>query len=314
VSLVVDLDDLAGCPGLDAVRNELATLGRMTGPVLMRTEAPMARLLVSLLAPGFPVAEVSCALVRGESAGLREVLARNRVQLGRPGILLLLDVDQLSSSDRVFLATISRTGSLDVRGTPTNRRVVMHMESHGEPFQPSWFSEVVVPPWSARVDDTVSLIRRLLVRHVRSDLALDDEAIGALRAHAWTGGLSELLLRVERVAVARNADGAASVSFDALGLPRPASQRLRQKAAAQPAQSLKAIMDEYEAEVLRAVLTRHGNNKSRAARELDISRSYLIQKCQHHGIDDERVTLRAQPAARVARLARESKRRGKNER
>ncbi|MBK9034619.1 MAG: hypothetical protein IPL61_25700 [Myxococcales bacterium] len=44
-------------------------------------------------------------------------------------------------------------------------------------------------------------------------------------------------------------------------------------------------MTEYEAEVVRLVMTRLGGNKSQAARELGISRSYLIQKCQRYGIE-----------------------------
>ena len=122
---------------------------------------------------------------------------------------------------------------------------------------------------------------------MRSDLTIADETADAIRAHAWPGGIMELLMHVERVAVWSELDGSTAVTCDDLGLPPPPSRRLRAKAAENDGRSLKLIMDEYEEEVLRATLARHGGNKSSAARELAISRSYLIQKCHRYGIDDK---------------------------
>lgn len=285
--LIVETADVDACRGLDPVRKELAAFAGLARPVLLCGDVFTVRALVPCLAVGRPIAELSCGLFPPEAAGLRELLATHRTQLAQPGLLLLLGFDELREVDRQYFQTIVRTGALDARGGTLKRRLVCHVEP-GRPWRPEppgLFLEVAAPPLAQRPDDAVGVLGRLLARAVGPAVCLDGAAAAAVTSYAWPGGLLEVIMRAERATALRTPNAAPTVSLEDLGLPTPSPRRSRRGERAVTGRSLGAIMREYEAEIVGATLARHDGNKSRAARELEISRSYLIQKCKAYGID-----------------------------
>jgi DNA-binding NtrC family response regulator len=100
----------------------------------------------------------------------------------------------------------------------------------------------------------------------------------------WPGNIRELENEIERMLVL-GGDG------PSMG-PELLSPRIRaggDQPAPRPAPpltgTLREVMERVEAEVILQGLIRTHWNKSQLAKELGISRSYLIQKCTYYGLE-----------------------------
>lgn len=136
-----------------------------------------------------------------------------------------------------------------------------------------------------RPDDAVVLLPRFVSRLMGRDLRLDERATEAVAAYPWVA-LAELAAKAENVKLAWPSDRTVGIIYpEDIGIPFTSAAKRRAETQATPGRTLEAMVSEYEAEVIALVLTRLAGNKSQAARELGISRSYLIQKCQKYGIE-----------------------------
>jgi DNA-binding NtrC family response regulator len=113
-----------------------------------------------------------------------------------------------------------------------------------------------------------------------------DAAMALLAGYAWPGNIRELENEIERALVLGG--DASEIGVELL------SQRIRDAEPA-PAQSrlggrelngtLRETMESVESDVILQGLIRTHWNKSQLAKELGISRSYLIQKCAYYGLE-----------------------------
>jgi two-component system, NtrC family, response regulator HupR/HoxA len=152
--------------------------------------------------------------------------------------------------------------------------------------------KITVPPLRERATDIPILVEHFIKKH-RHKLGFvgepprpTDAALAMLVRYPWPGNIRELENEVERALVLGGDTGE-------LG-PELLSQRIRD--AEPPAAggrlagrdlggTLRDIMEAVEAEVILQGLIRTHWNKSQLAKELGISRSYLIQKCAYHGLE-----------------------------
>ena len=152
--------------------------------------------------------------------------------------------------------------------------------------------KITVPPLRERATDIPILVDHFIKKH-RGKLGLGgdqprptDAALAMLVRYPWPGNIRELENEVERALVL----GGDTAEIG----PELLSQRIRD--AGPPASSarlagadlggtLREIMDSVESEVILQGLIRTHWNKSQLAKELGISRSYLIQKCTYHGLE-----------------------------
>lgn len=125
---------------------------------------------------------------------------------------------------------------------------------------------VRVPPLRERRADIVPLLSELLRRHGHEGLAtIEAELVERLCLHEWPMNVRELDRKARRWAVDGPHEPASELTFDAAGsdhatIPAPA----RRFTPSYPASEVQA---------LRAALERHGGNLSKAADELEITRS-----------------------------------------
>jgi len=149
-----------------------------------------------------------------------------------------------------------------------------------------------VPPLRQRRMDLPLLAGRLLKSSCQAlgkeVEGFSDEVLAAFAAYAWPGNVRELQNEVLRMV--------ALTDRPLLGAELLSPRLLRQPAgpaeAADPAGwdadlsgDLKARMDQLERRVLQAAMGRHRWNKSRAARELGLSRVGLRAKLERHGLE-----------------------------
>lgn len=151
-----------------------------------------------------------------------------------------------------------------------------------------------VPVLRERPDDLPELARRLLDKASRAmDKAVDGftpEALAGMLAYHWPGNVRELQNEILRMVAFADTP---MLGADLL------SPRVRQGAALPPlalelpagvgklSGSLKERMEQLEMEVLGEAMRRHRGNKSRAARELGLSRVGLRAKLARYGLEPE---------------------------
>jgi two-component system NtrC family response regulator len=217
---------------------------------------------------------------------------KGRLESAQGGTLFLDEIGELSVALQVKLLrflqdqTIERVGGLqpikvNIRVVAATNKDLRQALARGAFREDLYYRLGVVhiqmPPLRSRGNDVVLLARLFLSeaneRMGKHMVGLTSEAVRALRAYPWPGNVRELSNRIQRAVVM--ADGSYITAED-LGIagnpPEPARGSLRN------------ARDELELALVQQALGLHGNNLSRAARELGISRPTLYGLLRKHGI------------------------------
>jgi two-component system response regulator HupR/HoxA len=221
------------------------------------------------------------------------------------GTFFLDEIGDMSPALQVKLLRVLQEGTftpvggtkpvrVDVRIVAASHKDLMAMVSRKE-FREDLFYrvnvlKVVLPPLRDRVADIPVLVDHFLKKHWKTAAGrteppvLSDATIDAMVRYNWPGNIRELENEVERMLVL-GGDG------PSMG-PELLSPRIRaggEQVAPRPAPpltgTLREVMERVEAEVILQGLIRTHWNKSQLAKELGISRSYLIQKCTYYGLE-----------------------------
>ena len=157
--------------------------------------------------------------------------------------------------------------------------------------------KITVPPLRERATDIPTLVEHFIRKHKRIALGPGttseelprptDAAMALLVGYAWPGNIRELENEIERALV---------LGGDAAEIgPELLSPRIREAGAAAASApraggrdltgTLREVVETVESEVILQGLIRTHWNKSQLAKELGISRSYLIQKCAYYGLE-----------------------------
>jgi DNA-binding NtrC family response regulator len=171
-----------------------------------------------------------------------------------------------------------------VAGTTHN----LHAEIAAKQFREDLYYRVgvvrmLVPPLRERPDDIPLLIEHFLDQ-LRPDrpLTIAPGDLARLQRHAWMGNARELRNVVERAsALSRGADLVLDDTFDRLASPSGnASPDLTL-----PFKEAKArVVDAFERAYIEALLKRHEENLSAAARAAEIDRKHLRELLRKHGL------------------------------
>jgi len=139
-----------------------------------------------------------------------------------------------------------------------------------------------IPPLRERVADLPVLVAHFFLRQCveigRSDLtAISAEALAMLASHSWPGNVRELENVIERVVLL-----APGPTVEVRDLPRSV-RGLSENMASQNVDlpcagiDLKAVLDDYETNLIRQALARTHGNKNRAAQLLRLNRTTLVE-------------------------------------
>ncbi len=143
---------------------------------------------------------------------------------------------------------------------------------------------IELPPLRERREDIPLLIDHFLAhaieRHNRPDLRVAREVFAALSAYSFPGNVRELENTIERMVVL-----ARSNTLTVEDLPaqiRNLSNHAANVLLNMPPEGL--AIEEVEREIIRQALEMHGDNQTRTARYLDITRSALIYRMQKYDL------------------------------
>ena len=190
-----------------------------------------------------------------------------------------------------------KTLRVDVRLVAATNRDLEAMVAEGT-FRSDLFYRLnvvslTVPPLRERIDDIAVLaahfLRKFTAEHVREIDGFDDHALAVMQRYAWPGNVRELSNAVERAVVMSSGS---TIFAEDLPLPVVAASRAAPEVAAR---TLKALLREFEAGVIRQALDRNQDNRSRTANELGISRRALLYKLHELNLDDGECALSGIP-------------------
>lgn len=162
---------------------------------------------------------------------------------------------------------------------------------------------ICLPPLRERITDIPVLAKSLLdtaMKNLGKQVqGFSDEALVCMQSYHWPGNVRELQNEVQHMLVMSDADvlGAELLSPRVLrAAPEEDESALETLAGLDG--TLKERVESLEASILRESLIRHRWNKSRAAKELGLSRVGLRSKLERYGL--EKVEQLDRPASREA--------------
>ncbi len=185
----------------------------------------------------------------------------------------------------------TRVREVDVRVIAATHRDLAQAVAEGSFREDLYYRinviRIDVPPLRDRPEDIPLLVAHFLDRHAQEGRRprLSDACMQILSTYTWPGNVRELENEVERLLVL----GAGQEILDADLL----SPRIREAVGAgggglsgiRVSGRLKTAVEALEREMIHQGLIRTRWNKSRLARELGISRSNLIAKCEKYGLE-----------------------------
>ncbi|MFA5678244.1 MAG: nitric oxide reductase transcriptional regulator NorR [Pseudomonas sp.] len=244
---------------------------------------------------------------RGAFSGAVQSRA-GKFELAHGGTLFLDEVGELPLTVQPKLlralqsGEVQRLGSdsphqVDVRVIAASNRDLQREVAEGR-FRADLFHRlgvypIAVPSLRKRSKDVLLLAGHFLEQNRRRiglrGLRLDASAKAALLAYPWPGNVRELEHLISRAVLRAQAgqDGSRRLLTLTAALLEPGSpSSARQMAGAagepataesrpvqaRPGQTLREATDEFQVQLIREVLERHGNNQSQAARELGVDR------------------------------------------
>jgi DNA-binding NtrC family response regulator len=292
------------------LRGQVARVARVDAPVLISGESGSGKELTAQAIHALsgraarPFVPVNCGAIApnliqselfGHERGAFTGATRGKaglIESAHGGTLFLDEIGDLPKDLQANLLrflqekTICRLGS--TRSMPVDVRVVAATHVHlQQAVAAGHFREdlyyrlavlpVAVPPLRERRDDVAALAEHVF--RVYADertprlTGFSSRAVAAMLDHAWPGNVRELINRVRRALVM--ADGRLVTPQD-LGL---------EPAAPTPGQAaLDDVRARTERLALRECLLRTGQNVSRAARDLGVSRTTMYRLLSKHGM------------------------------
>jgi DNA-binding NtrC family response regulator len=287
------------------IRGETGTGKELVAKALHETGTRKEHPFVRVHCAALPEALLESELFGYEKGAFTGAATRKpgRVELAHRGTLFLDEIGDISPAVQVKLLRVlqereleriggTQTIKVDVRFVAATHRDLEAMVAKGE-FREDLFYRlnvvpIRVPPLRERGDDVAALAqhfaKELGKANGKPDITLDRSALDTLRAHAWPGNVRQLQNLIERLVVL--GEGATIRREDierplgSASLPNAATSTLD----SQRGPSLDAHRREAEKEALESALARAKNNRTLAARLLNVSRRTLYNKLKEHGL------------------------------
>lgn len=257
-----------------------------------RAQKPFVRFNCAALAP-----EIAEAELFGHSRGAFTGAVKARPGLfgeADGGTILLDEIGDLAPALQAKILRTLQSGEIRSVGEDRGRRVdvrvlaATHRDLAAEVRRGVFREDLYyrlnvvnlrVPPLRERPEDIPALARHFLARFAErfgATMPVDlDPLLRRLATHSWPGNVRELENSIERL-VALSPDGGLDLSL----VPPVAGDQ----SASAKTFGLRERVDAYERGLIVDVLRACANNRSEAARRLDISRASLHDKLKKYGI------------------------------
>ena len=229
-----------------------------------------------------------------------------KIEQAEGGVLFLDEVGEMSPAVQAkFLRVLqerefqrlggSRTLKADIRVLAATNRNLKQALSQGGFREDLYYRlavfEIPLPPLRERPEDVVLLVEAFLEEIGRSvgrpAAGVSQEVRDKLVAYPWPGNVRELRNAIERAMILCEGGLITSEHLPidiAAAAARPQAARPEAAPSASPAKPVATTLGDAEREMILEALTRAGNNKSKAARLLGLTRAQLRSRIEKHGL------------------------------
>lgn len=233
------------------------------------------------------------------------------------GTVFLDEIGEVTPAFQVKLLRVLQEGEIRPVGSGKSRKVDVRViaatnrdledEVRAGRFRADLFYRLAgmvieLPPLRSRACD-VPLLARTLVEKTSKRLGkpvkgISAEAIDCLQRYSWPGNIRELQNEIQHMVVIAepNAELGADLLSRAILLAAPIDEDGTDDVVVAMEGTLKDRMSALEVRIIRETLIRHRWNKSKAAKELGLSRVGLRGKLERHGLEN----VRAMPRRRAS--------------
>ncbi|RXT68828.1 sigma-54-dependent transcriptional regulator [Pseudomonas syringae] len=298
----LDATLLGVSPGMQTLRRQVLELAQLPVNLIIRGETGSGKELVARCLHDFgpraakPFVALNCAaipehlfeaeLFGHESGAFTGAQGKRvgRLEYAHGGTVFLDEIESMPMAQQVKLLRVLQDKRLERLGSNQSIDVDLRIIAATKPdlleearagrFREDLayrlnVAELRLPPLRERLEDIAQLFshfaRAAAERVGREAPALDAAHLGQLLGHDWPGNVRELANAAER---------------QALGL----EQALPQPDTQWPGHSLAARQEAFEAQCLRASLTRHKGDIKAVLNELQLPRRTLNEKMQRHAL------------------------------
>lgn len=221
------------------------------------------------------------------------------------GTIFLDEIGEVSPSFQVKLLRVLQEGDIRPLGSSQRRKVDVRVvaatnrdleeEVHSGRFREDLYYRLAavtinLPSLRERAEDIPLLAESLLESAVKSlGKSVDgftDEALACMQVYHWPGNVRQLQNEIQRMLVLVDSDliGAELLSPRVLRAA-PAEDEADLEVLSELDGTLKQRIESLESRILRETLIRYRWNKSKAARELGLSRVGLRSKLERYGLE-----------------------------
>lgn len=293
------------------LHRDIAKIARADAPVLISGDSGTGKELIAraihrnnLQRAEHPFVVVNCGAIpaelieselfghiKGAFTGA-EKSTIGRIASADGGTLFLDEIADLPLSHQVKLLRFLQEGSIDPVGSHRSKQVNVRVvaASHikledavnAGKFREDLFFRLNVlnlhsPRLAERKGDIETLayhyLKLFLSSTVSSARAFSDDAVIALKCHSWSGNVRELMNRIQKALVMCDGD---LVEPEDLGLDSPPHRTNAEVI------DLESVREVAERKALKDALDHAGNNISKAARALSVSRMTLYRLLNKH--------------------------------
>jgi len=228
---------------------------------------------------------------------------RGRFEMADGGTLFLDEISEIDTSTQVKLLRVleehkfervggDQTVQVDIRLLAATNKDLRSVVDAGDFREDLFFRLDVVnidlPPLRKRADDIPTLcdhfLKEFSKQNAKEITGITSDAINILSAYSWPGNVRELRNTIEKMVVL-----ARSPKLTARDIPQNIRAGSTPRASALPAPAggtdtapgVTTLAD-AERQMIYALLKKHGNNRTKAAKELGISRRTLHRKLNRY--------------------------------
>jgi two-component system response regulator HupR/HoxA len=234
------------------------------------------------------------------------------------GTVFLDEIGEVSPAFQVKLLRVLQEGEIRPLGSGRTRKVDVRViaatnkdleeEVRAGRFRKDLYYRIAsvtlaMPPLRERRGDIPLIASALLEQKMRalgkSVEGFTDEAITCMQAYYWPGNVRELQNEIQHMLVISSGDYLGADLLSPRVLHRaPEEHKAELEILADVSGTLKERIESLEIRILRETLIRHRWNKSRAAKELGLSRVGLRSKLERYGLEKiEQIERRKTAAA-----------------